>query len=207
MENLKKTIGENLALLRKAKGLTQAELGEIFSYTDRAVSKWENGDTLPDIDTLYALCEYYGVTLDYLTKEDNKDKIVVDQKRVTTNHILVTILMSSIIWMIATIIFVYTMLYYPNTLPYWLVFVWAVPANAILLAVMNRMYFRIHFLYYICYSVIVWSLLAGVFLQILVFGGENANTWPIFLLGIPLQISLALAMNIKFKLPTKEEKK
>ena len=71
MEDLRKIIGNNLSELRKKRGLTQLELAEKFNYTDRAVSKWENGDTLPDVEILYNLCEFYGVTLDYLTHEDN----------------------------------------------------------------------------------------------------------------------------------------
>ena len=196
MENLKEVIGENLAALRKARGLTQAELGEIFSYTDRAVSKWENGDTLPDIDTLYAIAKFYNVTLDDLTKPENKDKIIKESKYETRNHIFISILTSMTIWMIATIIFVFTMLYQKIDVPYWLVFIWAVPVNALLIIFFNRFYFRLRILYYILWSIIIWSLLAAIFLQILIFGGEDANTWPIFLLGIPMQISLILWANI-----------
>ena len=64
MKDLRKIIGDNLTELRKRRGLTQLELAEKFNYTDRAVSKWENGDTLPDVEVLYQLCEYYGVTMD-----------------------------------------------------------------------------------------------------------------------------------------------
>ena len=52
MEELKSIIGENLASLRKEKKLTQAELAERFNYTDKAISKWEKGETSPDIETL-----------------------------------------------------------------------------------------------------------------------------------------------------------
>ena len=71
MKDLRKIIGDNLSELRKRRGLTQFELAEKFNYTDRAVSKWENGDTLPDVEVLYQLCEFYGVTIDYLTHEEN----------------------------------------------------------------------------------------------------------------------------------------
>ena len=72
MEELRKVIGENLAELRKEKKLTQIELAEHFNYSDKTISKWEKGDILPDIETLYRLCEFYGVTLDYLTHEGDK---------------------------------------------------------------------------------------------------------------------------------------
>ena len=58
MDDLRNVIGKNLSELRKRKGLTQLELAEKFNYTDRAVSKWENGDTLPDVEVLFNLCEF-----------------------------------------------------------------------------------------------------------------------------------------------------
>ena len=66
MDDLKIIIGKNLSSLRKARKLTQLELAEKLNYSDKAVSKWEKGATTPDIETLKQLCDFYGVTLDYL---------------------------------------------------------------------------------------------------------------------------------------------
>ena len=63
-------IGKNLLKLRKNKKLTQMELAEKFNYSDKAVCRWECGDTLPDINVLSALCAFYGITLNDLTDED-----------------------------------------------------------------------------------------------------------------------------------------
>ena len=72
---LKSIVANNLTELRKEKGLTQIQLAELFNYSDKAVSKWERGDTLPDLETLKALADYYQVTLDYLVHEGSrKDK-------------------------------------------------------------------------------------------------------------------------------------
>lgn len=209
MENLRKTIGENLTKLRKAQGLTQAELGEKFSYTDRAVSKWENGDTLPDIETLDKLAKFYGVTVDFFLEEHLDAEIIVkqDQRITLRNHIIITILMSTIIWMIATFIFVYTMLYSQISTPYWLVFIWAIPANGLLIVFFNKYYFKLYVMYFIIVSVIVWTILVGVFCQLCFFGSGNpGDLWPIFLLGIPMQIALLLGANINKK-PGKVDEK
>ena len=48
-KDLKEIVGKNLASLRKKKQLTQIELAHIFNYSDKAVSKWELGATLPDM--------------------------------------------------------------------------------------------------------------------------------------------------------------
>ena len=51
MESLRKIIGSNLAELRKERKITQLELAEMFGYAAKAISKWEKGDTLPDVET------------------------------------------------------------------------------------------------------------------------------------------------------------
>ena len=53
MENLKNILAKNLVKLRKASNMTQSELAEKLSYSDKAVSKWERGESLPDIEILY----------------------------------------------------------------------------------------------------------------------------------------------------------
>ena len=62
-ERLKVQIGTNISNLRKRQGLTQAGLAEKVNYSDKAVSKWERGESVPDILTLVALAEVLGVKL------------------------------------------------------------------------------------------------------------------------------------------------
>ena len=56
MKDVRQTISQNLARLRREKGVTQAELAEQFNYSDMAISRWEHGDTLPDGIVLCELC-------------------------------------------------------------------------------------------------------------------------------------------------------
>ena len=56
-KDVKPIIAENLVMLRKKKGITQAELASRLDYSDKAVSRWEHGDTLPDINVLCELCD------------------------------------------------------------------------------------------------------------------------------------------------------
>ena len=198
MENLKKVVGENLKDLRINAGLTQLELAEKFNYSDRAISKWENGDTLPDLETLSELCEFYGVTLDYLTHKENKQEYIkaTETKEERTNKIIITCMILSIAWMVATIVFVYTLLNkgkYEH--PYWLAFVWAVPVTAFLINLFNGAYFKLRPLYFWMWSLFIWSLLTGIYLQVVFYAGENV--WPIFLVGIPIQFALAFWANLR----------
>ena len=74
MSDLKKIIATNLVELRKMKKYTQQDVGNILGYSDKAISKWERGESLPDIDVLYQIADMYEVTLDFLTHEGSYKK-------------------------------------------------------------------------------------------------------------------------------------
>lgn len=58
----------NLKLYRKESGLTQEQVAEKLNVSRQAVAKWENGDTLPDIESCIALADLYGTTVDILVR-------------------------------------------------------------------------------------------------------------------------------------------
>ena len=62
----KRIIAEKLVALRKEKGITQGELAERLSVSDKTVSKWENGSSTPNPDMLAALAQYFDISLDVL---------------------------------------------------------------------------------------------------------------------------------------------
>lgn len=64
----KKTIGAFIAALRKASGLTQRELAEKLNVSDKAVSRWEREESLPDLSLIPAIAEIFGVTADELLR-------------------------------------------------------------------------------------------------------------------------------------------
>lgn len=57
-------VGETIRALRKAKGISQTELGKTLGYSARTVSDWENGSTEPNISTIKALVHYFEITYD-----------------------------------------------------------------------------------------------------------------------------------------------
>ena len=193
MKNIREIIGENLAELRKNAKLTQLELAEKFNYSDKSISKWEKGETLPDIVTLNELCEFYGVSLDYLTHEatpENKKKYQKETSFERYNKIIITLLMVSVIWMIATIIYVWSLIKFNNGL--WMSFVWAAPLSFVILIIANHRYFHKKDLYYGFSAAFLWTVLTANFLQFL-----SDRVWTIFLLGIPIQIALILYGKMK----------
>ena len=193
MKNIREIIGENLAELRKGAKLTQLELAEKFNYSDKSISKWEKGETLPDIVTLNELCEFYGVTLDYLTHEittENKKKYTKQTFFDHYNKIIIASLMITVVWMIATIIFVWSLIKFNNGI--WMAFIWAAPISFLMLTIANHRHFHKKGLYYGFSSAFLWTVLAANFIQFL-----NDRVWTIFLLGIPIQIVLFLYGTMK----------
>ncbi|MGL4737650.1 MAG: helix-turn-helix domain-containing protein [Cellulosilyticaceae bacterium] len=63
---MKKTISEKISELRKVRGLTQEQLGATLGISGQAVSKWEKGESMPDIMILPSLCEIFGISVDAL---------------------------------------------------------------------------------------------------------------------------------------------
>ena len=78
---MKLTIGENIKTLRIKKGVTQEQLADVLGVTCAAVSKWERGETYPDITLIFPIAYYFGVSVDELMGY-NKDKIGQDIKRI-----------------------------------------------------------------------------------------------------------------------------
>lgn len=71
MDELKVIIAENIQSLRRDAGMTQAALAEKLNYTDKAVSKWERGESVPDVAVLRDIADLFGVTVDYLLRQDH----------------------------------------------------------------------------------------------------------------------------------------
>ena len=70
----KKTTGQFLSVLRKAKGMTQRELAELLNVSDKAVSRWERDESMPDILLLPVLADIFDVTCDELLKGEKISK-------------------------------------------------------------------------------------------------------------------------------------
>lgn len=194
MESLRKIIGSNLAELRKERKITQLELAEMFGYTDKAISKREKGDTLPDVETLYQLASFYGVTIDYLTNDiplEEKEIITnpTKQTNIKTNRISIVLLSISLVWMLATICFVWIMVF--NSVNYYQVFIYAIPLTAIVLILFNKTWGERKYNFYI-YTLFLWSLISSIYVGFLQY-----NLWPLFLLGVPSQILIFLWSRMK----------
>lgn len=192
--DIKTTVANNLIALRKSRGLTQADVANALNYSDKSVSKWEHADSLPDISILCALCDMYGITLDYLTHENAEEKLALanakddgEYKRNWT----IALLSMSVVFLISTIAFVYCYGFKPEPILFWQAFLWAIPANALILLYHNRKWLKSALASIVLKSVFLWSLLACIFVQFF-----NYTLWLIFILGIPIEFIIVLSSNL-----------
>lgn len=200
MTELKQIVAHNIATLRVKAHLTQFELGEKLSYSDKAVSRWERGEAIPDAYVLLMMADIFGVTVDYLLKEHSPEEEEQQQAteevpaptpktRWSANHKKITLVSFFSVWAIALLIFVVT----ANAgHALWQSFIYAIPVSSILLLVLNSIWGkRTHNL--ILVSCLVWSILLTLHLSLLPLG----NFWMIYLIGIPAQIIIPIAFSIR----------
>ena len=214
-EKLKKQIGANIVSYRKRMGLTQVGLAEKLNYSDKAVSKWERGESAPDVLTLIQLAELFGVTVNDLIADPNAlpaEVGVVERamgkavektlKRKADKRIILN-LSSVLVWFLALLCFVLlTILDIPKS---WIAFLYAIPADAIvrlsLLSAWKDFRWNRALI-----SVIMWGSIAALYASLVTFLQVTlwSKVWLLFLLGIPGQIAIILWFRI-YRRPKKEE--
>lgn len=200
-EKLKLQIGSNIAAYRKAAGLTQVGLAEKLNYSDKAVSKWERGESIPDVITLMALANLFGITVNDLLLDpealpDNpgtleKAMTQVSEKALKrkANKNVILGLSTTLVWFVALFIFVVLSSFGLLKPYYWVVFLYAVPANAIVALSLRSAWHDFRWNKALI-TTIVWGSLASIYATILAVW--KFNFWKLFLLGIPGQIAIFL---------------
>ena len=201
-EKLKNLIGKNIAAYRKQAGLTQAGLAEKLNYSDKAVSKWERGESIPDVITLAQLAEQFEITVNELVADpdilpgDNPGNLEKAMTQVSekalkrkANKNVILGLSSILVWFVALLAFV-IMSSFPILEKYsCLLFFYAIPADAIV-ALSLRSAWRDFRWNKALISAIMWGSLLSIHISLLVF--LKFNMWKIYLLGIPGQIAILL---------------
>lgn len=210
MSDLREIIAENIAALRQENNLTQLALAERLNYSDKAVSKWERAESVPDVSVLKSIADLFGVSVDYLLTDDHtafraekKEEKTLDRK----NHALITFLAFGLVWMLATYLFVQlSVLNIGGGFPLWLFFLYAVPASVVVLLIFNCIWGRRAWNPWIV-SILLWSVLAAVFLSFVALAPEAGGIWMVFLLGVPAEYLILLWMGLLAgKRKTKEKK-
>lgn len=190
MKNIREIVSANLLALRKQRGLTQMELAKKVNYSDKAISRWEKGEVLPDLETLQTIAKEFNVPLSYLI-EENMEQKVEGKIKPTKNEILLHMLTICVGWTILTILFVYMQIIYDYT--YWQAFVWGIPVTTIITMRFCKKWadFKLKLT---LRTILNWSLLASIYVQLLSY-----NLFLIFIIGVPIQASIIVASLAKPK--------
>ena len=191
MEELKKIIAKNLVAYRKQAHLTQAELAEKINYSDKAVSKWERAEGVPDVLVLHELATLYGVTVnDFLTEHAEEQPKPLKNKSFWAKRWLITLLSAGLVFLVATIVTVVWLLAEPYTSCPIAKFTYlaALPVALIVVLVFSCIWGR---LWQRCVVVtaLIWTLC--VLIQISL-GLALSNAWLIYLVGAALQVLVVL---------------
>ena len=203
MSDLRRAIADNICALRTEAGMTQAQFAELFNYSDKAVSKWERGEAIPDVTVLKQIADRFGVTVDYLLRSEHTDaeERARHLNRVASrNRLLVTLILTVGVWVLFTLLFVLLALSEVGDAP-WLLFIYAIPVSSVVVLVFNSIWGRRR-LNFIIVSVLVWSILLSVYLTLLSL--LCRNFWILFIIGIPAQVLLFFIPGITIIKKTKE---
>ena len=198
-DKLKRIIGKNIAAYRKRMGLTQAGLAEKLNYTDKAVSKWERGESMLDAQTLVLLAKQFDITVNDLLADPDAlpeqtgayqqamEKVVEKTLKRKADKRIILGLSSVLVWFVALLI--YVVLSSADVSFSWLAFFYAVPANAIVLLSLRSAWQDFRWNRGLI-STIMWGGLLSVYVTLLIFG--KISIWRMFLLGIPGQVAILL---------------
>lgn len=201
-EDLKAVIARNIADLRRRAGMTQQDLAAKLNYTDKAISKWERGESVPDILVLKQISDLFGVTVDYLLHAVHEEPAPVEEES-TPDHKrqqsirtrgFVTGMSVLLVWLAALTLFLVFDTAEVDVRSHWIVFACAVPASLVLWLIMNTIWFNRRRNYLII-SLLMWSVLILTFVTIRLFA--DRALWLIFLLGIPSQAIIVMWSRLK----------
>ena len=185
--DIKVNLAENLVKYRKHFNLTQAELAEKLNYSDKAVSKWERGESVPDLAVLKQIADFYNVTIDTLISEPTKIATKKDNVRAKIRQII-AICSTMLVWLVAMCTFAFLNIIIPGIKHTWLSFIYAIPITCIVLLVLTSVWKK-KITSAIIISLLVWSTITSIFLSLLfMLQSPPAQLWQVFLIGIPLQI-------------------
>lgn len=199
MENLNEIIAKNISDYRKMNGLTQSQLAEKLNFSDKSISKWERGESIPDVSVLMQMSKIFDVTLNDMVTE-KIEKRPKPRRFEMHNKKIVALMSVGLVWLVATFVFVVLLLSLPNSSNLWLCFVYAVPLSEIILLVYSCLWGNkwtrcVHI------SLLIWSTIITICLT------SPHNIWNLLYVGIPLQILTLLWSSLKKIIKEKHLKK
>ena len=184
---LRHQVAKNLVYYRKLNNLTQSSLAKKLNYSDKAISKWERGETLPDVYILSCLAEIFEVSLNDLVSF----KPAVPKKENTKSRLLISFCSIMLVWFLATVSFIVMIIVDPLIKKSWLAFIYAIPVSAIVAIVFSCIWGK-NYHKTITVSIFAWSIPLAICLTF-----SFDRLWFLFICVIPFQVLILLWFKLK----------
>lgn len=189
-EDLKDIIRDNLVRFRKQAKLTQLELAEKLMYSDKNISKWERGESIPEVTVLKQLADLYGISVNDFLVENPSVKASEEkhEKRPHTRvfnkkQTIIILISCALIYLVATILF-FVFRESVATLrdDAWKCFIVALALCAVVLTVYSCIWCT-NLLSSISVTMLIWTVAVAFFVCV-----PLNNNWLIFIVAIPVQV-------------------
>ncbi len=200
----KDIVASNLTRYRKRAGLSQLELAKKINYSNKNISKWENGETTPNVFILKKIASLYGISVDdFLLEpketEEVKDKLNLTAKRKKIFRLSMLLLANAILFAVGTA-FVYV-LGYVETFSFnrWLIYLYLSPLSALSVLIYIRVLYKMVDI--VSLSAIGWLVCLAIYLSFI----NSHNIELIFLVGGAYQlIAIFMALSLNLHLSNKK---
>ena len=159
---IRQRIAANIAHFRKLHNMTQSELAEKINYSDKSVSKWELGDSVPDIYVLVTLAELFNVTVNDLVSE-NAPLPPPPDSDVEKKRVFILLMSVLLAWLSATVAYTALRVLVPDFTQAWLCFIVAIVVTFILCTVFSSLWWGL-LPRLLSVSALIWSIAAGIYI-------------------------------------------
>ncbi len=190
LDELTHIVAKNIVYYRKMNHMTQVDLAKKISYSDKAISKWERAEALPDVYILSLLSEVFGITVNELLKESSIEEIKNNKKRsqgsFIFNKVFISLLSSGLVLFISVALFAILTMIFPNEKRFWVVFIYAIPIISIIFIVFAKLYWT-KLTRFIFISTLNWSIALSIFITLEEFYPIDYS-WLLFIISAAFEI-------------------
>ena len=201
MEDIKSIFAQNLIRLRKQMKITQVEFADKINYSDKAVSKWERGESIPDVSVLKGIADFFGVTIDFMITEHTEDEKIEQktgyEKAVhNKNRVLISGITVIAVLICALTVFISVQTASPQYLQYNIIccFIFPLPVYFVLLLIFTSVWTKRRLWKIILVSLLIWSILLVTYSIIWMASSKSAIL--VFIIGIPAQLVTLMSFGI-----------
>ncbi len=195
-DNINQIIAENITFLRNTNKMTQRGLAEKLNYSDKAVSKWERGDSIPDIKVLLKIAEIFQVDINYLIENHGLEELpLIEDKKARVN--LKAIINVSLITLWALALLAFLIIWMRVDKMIWHIFIFTVPVSFVLLLVFTSVWGRKRRSVYNFWIIsgLCWDLIITAIFVLKAFISTE-KLMPLLLLGFFVQLIVCFSFRI-----------